>query len=83
MIRTEGANGTLWQTVMDTNVDAHLRNLWYEETYAAVRFSPPRVRLYPNEEVLRLLGRRCFPLPSDDRRSKKVRVLEAGCGCGR
>jgi SAM-dependent methyltransferase len=51
---------------------------WYEQSYAAGGFTAQR--RYPNEELLRFLGRHYFGLPMAARRS--LRVLEIGCGSG-
>lgn len=51
---------------------------WYEHSYAEGGFSAQR--RYPNEELLRFLGRHYFAAPTALRRS--LRVLEVGCGSG-
>ena len=50
--------------------------LWYDTRYATDGFEAQR--RYPNEEMLRFLGRNLFLIPSRQRR--KIRVLELGCG---
>ncbi len=49
----------------------------YEAEYASAGFSAQR--LYPNEELLRFLGREWFSRTSRDERAG-VRILELGCG---
>ena len=52
---------------------------WYDASYTAEGFKAQR--LYPNEELLRFLGRHFFnSVPKDER--KTIRVLELGCGSG-
>jgi SAM-dependent methyltransferase len=51
---------------------------WYDDSYRHDGFAAQR--LYPNEELLRFLGRHYFPLPRERRRS--LRILETGCGSG-
>jgi len=58
---------------MDNN-DA-TRN-WYENSYNNEGFKSQR--LYPNEELLRFMGRNFFSVPLDER--KNIKVLEVGCG---
>jgi SAM-dependent methyltransferase len=61
---------------MKLSPDIHSVHRWYEDSYRKQGFGAQR--LYPNEEFLRFLGRRFFPLsPSERRRS---RILEVGCG---
>ncbi len=52
---------------------------WYEASYAHEGFRAQR--LYPNEELLRFLGREFFSRPEAAPRHT-VRVLELGCGAG-
>jgi cyclopropane fatty-acyl-phospholipid synthase-like methyltransferase len=52
--------------------------LWHERSYGERGFSAQR--FYPNEELLRFLGRHYFPLPPERRRD--TRILETGCGSG-
>lgn len=49
---------------------------WYEESYRHGGFGAQR--LYPNEELLRFMGRHFFSVPPAERAS--LRILEAGCG---
>ena len=52
---------------------------WYENAYSSEGFKAQR--LYPNEELLRFLGRNYFSkVPREAR--KDIRVLELGCGSG-
>jgi len=51
---------------------------WYEQSYSEHGFLAQR--RYPNEELLRFLGRHYFSQPQDRRGS--VRILETGCGSG-
>ena len=50
--------------------------LWYENSYGHLAFKAQRQ--YPNEELLRFLGRNFFALPYQER--KGVKILEVGCG---
>ena len=52
---------------------------WYENAYSSEGFKAQR--LYPNEELLRFLGRHYFSCTERDAR-KSIRVLELGCGSG-
>lgn len=52
---------------------------WYEQSYLSEGFKAQR--LYPNEELLRFLGRTYFCRTVRDER-KTVKVLELGCGSG-
>jgi ubiquinone/menaquinone biosynthesis C-methylase UbiE len=49
---------------------------WYEKSYGNQGFKAQR--LYPNEELLRFMGRNYFNIPVDER--KTIKVLEVGCG---
>jgi len=49
---------------------------WYEESYKGSGFAAQR--LYPNEELLRFMGRNYFNFPVEKR--KKIKILEIGCG---
>jgi len=51
---------------------------WYDKSYGQSGFSAQR--RYPNEELLRFLGRHYFSMPRPQRSA--VRVLEMGCGAG-
>jgi SAM-dependent methyltransferase len=51
---------------------------FYERSYRAAGFAAQR--RYPNEELMRFMGRTFFSLPSDKRNN--VRILETGCGSG-
>lgn len=51
---------------------------WYDRSYSSSGFSAQR--RYPNEELLRFLGRNYFHLPINKRKS--IRALEVGCGSG-
>ena len=52
---------------------------WYEQSYANEGFKAQR--RYPNEELLRFLGRNFFDSVELSER-KNIRVLELGCGAG-
>ncbi|MFT5162231.1 MAG: SAM-dependent methyltransferase [Alteromonadaceae bacterium] len=52
---------------------------WYEQSYQSEGFKAQR--LYPNEELLRFLGREFFCCTVRDQR-KTIKVLELGCGSG-
>ncbi len=52
---------------------------WYEQSYLTEGFKAQR--LYPNEELLRFLGRTFFCRTGRDER-KNVKILELGCGSG-
>lgn len=52
---------------------------WYDESYESEGFKAQR--LYPNEELLRFLGRKFFNSTHREER-KSIRVLELGCGSG-
>ena len=52
---------------------------WYEQSYAEEGFKAQR--LYPNEELLRFLGREYFGSTAKNQRSN-IRILELGCGSG-
>lgn len=52
--------------------------VWNEAAYASQGFAAQR--LYPNEELLRFMGRNFFGIPVEDR--KTIKILEAGCGSG-
>lgn len=49
---------------------------WYEKSYTKSGFGAQRQ--YPNEELMRFLGRNYFSIPLQSRRSLKI--LEVGCG---
>ncbi len=49
---------------------------WYQESYSKNGLKAQR--FYPNEELLRFLGRRYFDIEHNDRSS--IKVLEIGCG---
>jgi len=49
---------------------------WYEESYLHRGLNSQR--RYPNEELLRFMGRNYFGIPREDR--KDIRILELGCG---
>lgn len=49
---------------------------WYENAYNKEGFKSQR--LYPNEELLRFMGRNFFNVPLDER--KNIKILEVGCG---
>lgn len=49
---------------------------WYEKSYTQAGFKAQR--LYPNEELLRFMGRNFFKIPFNER--KNIKILEAGCG---
>jgi ubiquinone/menaquinone biosynthesis C-methylase UbiE len=49
---------------------------WYNDSY--LNFGLAAQRRYPNEEMLRFLGRNLFGMPSELR--KETHVLEVGCG---
>lgn len=49
---------------------------WYERSYKSLGLEAQR--RYPNEEMLRFLGRNLFKVPFESR--KEMRVLEVGCG---
>ncbi|MCF2524446.1 class I SAM-dependent methyltransferase [Bradyrhizobium sp. G127] len=51
---------------------------WYDSAYASLGFAAQR--RYPNEELLRFMGRHFFGIDRVQRSSKKV--LELGCGSG-
>jgi SAM-dependent methyltransferase len=51
---------------------------WYDKSYGHSGFSAQR--RYPNEELLRFLGRHYFSIPRSQRSA--IRVLELGCGAG-
>jgi SAM-dependent methyltransferase len=51
---------------------------WYDDSYSKNGFNAQR--RYPNEELLRFVGRNYFHLPIEQRKS--IRVLEVGCGSG-
>lgn len=51
---------------------------WYDNSYSHSGFSAQR--RYPNEELLRFLGRHYFPIAREKRHA--IRVLEMGCGSG-
>lgn len=50
---------------------------WYDHCYATAKFKAQR--LYPNEELLRFLGREYFSKTERKNRSN-IKVLELGCG---
>jgi ubiquinone/menaquinone biosynthesis C-methylase UbiE len=52
---------------------------WYEQSYANDGFKAQR--RYPNEELLRFLGRNFFDSATTTER-KNIRILELGCGSG-
>jgi SAM-dependent methyltransferase len=58
-------------------IDNNVCKTWYDDSY---RNGFAAQRLYPNEELLRFLGRHYFSLPLGER--KAVRILEVGCGTG-
>ena len=49
---------------------------WYEKSYKNSGFNAQR--LYPNEELLRFMGRNYFNMSRSNR--KKLKILEVGCG---
>lgn len=49
---------------------------WYEHSYKKAGFKAQR--LYPNEELLRFMGRNFFSIPFSER--KNTKILEPGCG---
>ena len=49
---------------------------WYEDSYKHSGFNAQR--RYPNEELLRFMGRNFFSVTIAER--KKIRILELGCG---
>lgn len=49
---------------------------WYERSYQSLGLEAQR--RYPNEQMLRFLGRNLFKVPFESR--KEMRVLEVGCG---
>jgi|APSaa5957512535_1039671.scaffolds.fasta_scaffold67061_2 ubiquinone/menaquinone biosynthesis C-methylase UbiE len=49
---------------------------WYQDSYESSGLSAQR--LYPNEELLRFMGRNYFSIPASKR--KKIKVLEIGSG---
>ena len=49
---------------------------WYDEDYLSAGFASQR--LYPNEELLRFMGRNYFGIPKDKR--KEIKILEIGSG---
>src|ERR1700746_446963 len=51
---------------------------FYEKSYESSGFEAQR--RYPNEELMRFMGRTLLSLPQQKR--KEIRVLEAGCGSG-
>lgn len=51
---------------------------WHDAAYATAGFAAQR--LYPNEELLRFMGRNFFGVPKTDR--AKISILEVGCGSG-
>src|ERR1700733_9194756 len=51
---------------------------FYERSYESSGFGAQR--RYPNEELMRFMGRTLFPVPPGQR--KDVRILEVGCGSG-
>ncbi len=51
---------------------------WYNQNYAAAGLNAQR--RYPNEELLRFMGRHYFRVPHAER--QQIRVLELGCGSG-
>ncbi len=57
--------------------DTKIAKNWYEQSYAEEGFKAQR--LYPNEELLRFLGREFFSKTHRDER-KNTKVLEIGCG---
>ena len=51
---------------------------YFEAAYSRKGFAAQR--LYPNEELLRFLGRTYFNVPHEGR--KNINILEVGCGSG-
>lgn len=51
-------------------------NNWYDKDYKTKGFTAQR--LYPNEELLRFMGRNFFGL--DLKKRNKIKILETGCG---
>lgn len=51
---------------------------FHDQTYRALGFQAQR--RYPNEEMLRFMGRKLFPIRKELRR--QIDVLEVGCGSG-
>ena len=49
---------------------------WYQKSYKKEGFGAQR--LYPNEELLRFLGRHFFLIPIQKR--KNIKILELACG---
>jgi ubiquinone/menaquinone biosynthesis C-methylase UbiE len=56
--------------------DADVTTEWYEKSYNKQGFNAQRQ--YPNEELLRFLGRNYFLVPVQPRQS--IKILEVGCG---
>jgi cyclopropane fatty-acyl-phospholipid synthase-like methyltransferase len=52
--------------------------VWYDEVYAREGFAAQR--RYPNEELLRFMGRHFFGIDPGQRR--RIAILEVGCGSG-
>lgn len=63
----------------DDNQLTNKTQKWYENAYSSEGFKAQR--LYPNEELLRFLGRHYFSCTEREDR-KNIRVLELGCGSG-
>jgi ubiquinone/menaquinone biosynthesis C-methylase UbiE len=61
---------------MKSNSTEIMNNKWYDSDYATKGFAAQR--LYPNEELLRFMGRNFFHLNKNER--KKIKILESGCG---
>lgn len=59
------------------NNEAKICLQWYEKSYKQEGFGSQR--LYPNEELLRFLGREFFSKTKKQER-KNIKVLELGCG---
>ena len=51
---------------------------WYQSNYQI--YKSKAQRKYPNEEMIRFLGRNLFSIPMNERSS--IRILDLGCGNG-
>jgi SAM-dependent methyltransferase len=61
-----------------SRTDNELCKSWYDDSYRSGGFAAQR--RYPNEELLRFLGRHYFSLPRGER--KAIKILEVGSGSG-